>query len=46
MKHVSFELDEATHLKLKIKCAVLDIHIKDYVAELVEKDLEEDSEEQ
>lgn len=44
MKHVSFELEETAHLNLKIKCAVLGIHIKDYVADLVKKDLEEDKE--
>lgn len=44
MKNVSFELDEATHLKLKIKCATLDVHIKDYVAELVKQDLKEEQE--
>jgi hypothetical protein len=41
-KNVSFELDPATHLKLKIKCVVEDIHIKDWVAELVKSRLEEE----
>lgn len=44
LKNVSFELKEATHLKLKIKCATIGVHIKVYMAELVEKDLEESEE--
>lgn len=41
IKNVSFELDEATHLELKIKCAKMGITIKEYVAELVKKDVKE-----
>ena len=44
MKHVSFELEDADHLELKIKCATIGVHIKVYLAELVKKNLEEDKE--
>jgi len=44
VKTVQTELDRETHMKLKIKTTMKGENIKDYVAELIKKDLEEGEE--
>ena len=42
MGKVTVELDQQTHLKLKLICTTKDIKIKDYVEELLAKHIAED----
>lgn len=44
--NVQTELDAETHKKLKIKATIKGEKIKDYVAELIIKDLEKDEEQE
>ena len=42
MGKVTVELDQQTHLKLKLICTTKDVKIKDYVEELLAKHIAED----
>lgn len=42
-KNLTVNMDEQLYKKVKVYCAINDIKIKDYIIELIKKDLEKKS---